>query len=530
MRDEDFHGVDGTVLRLDVASKGFNPFIPFDNNLDDRGVGTGFVVLVGERPLLLTAHHVISNHVVVRTTDPTNADAEPVPLRVLGYNADLDVAVLESPPFKTLKAFQPTASSKLQLGDTVMAIGFAGGTMRRHATTGTVSSRIAYPFNRIQTDTVINSGNSGGPIVVKDSGRLVGVVTSSLTDIKGSNLFSGIDEVLLCVACILSSPTGVFLSHNLNAEVAPIASSAALDGVTQGGALVTAVMDGCPLERDDIIRAVEGVDGEAKPIDTYMRIIDRDVWPHGPIDFRAAFDRHTSGVLRLNVRRRGEMVEIALPLEPSRKPSRELRPDCEDVTYAMHAGVVVQRLSWTHALEGDDDLYNVLKDPQCRVDPPYVITHVVSGSPFETHGATALRRAVIQCVYDSESARHEGADIWKALSDGAVLVFELRNGHRVGATAAAIEEFERTVSNPQLSRGIHVVSRKTLPPKRRDQISEPEHAVPVTTTKLVEVSFDNGDMLTDEEWADVLDSFRVRPVQQSRMRSMLRGPLYVRRT
>ena len=78
-------------------------------------------------------------------------------------NPYLDVAVLEVPSaFDTATVFTPGKSSHLKSTDKVVAMGFANGDRHIHMTSGTISGRTNWPLNRIQTDTAVNPGNSGG--------------------------------------------------------------------------------------------------------------------------------------------------------------------------------------------------------------------------------------------------------------------------------------------------------------------------------------------------------------------------------
>jgi S1-C subfamily serine protease len=101
--------------------------------------------------------------VEVGLKDGRNLPADPVAL-----NADLDIAVLKINA-KDLPALQLGDSSRLEVGDFVMAIGNPFN-LGQTVTSGIISA-LNRPLGRgdprrfIQTDAPINPGNSGGPLI-----------------------------------------------------------------------------------------------------------------------------------------------------------------------------------------------------------------------------------------------------------------------------------------------------------------------------------------------------------------------------
>jgi serine protease Do len=161
------------------------------------GVGTGFIF--DKRGYILTNDHVIegANSLTVATTDNKTFDA-----KIVGAYPQGDLAVIQINGNGDLPTVTLGDSSKLQVGDPLIAIGNAlalqGGPT---VTTGVVSAlgRVAQepasgssgngssgsaansaggPFlvDLIQTDAAINPGNSGGPLL-NAAGQVVGINT-----------------------------------------------------------------------------------------------------------------------------------------------------------------------------------------------------------------------------------------------------------------------------------------------------------------------------------------------------------------
>ncbi len=162
-----------TNIELGRDFFGFNVFeIP-------RGAGTGFIY---DRD-----GHIVTNVHVIQGASRltvTLADESQWPARVVGYEADKDLAVLkiDAPPDR-LKPIKVGTSHDLQVGQTVLAIGNPFG-FDHTLTVGVVSAlgrEIEAITGRkirdvVQTDAAINPGNSGGPLL-DSAGRLIGINT-----------------------------------------------------------------------------------------------------------------------------------------------------------------------------------------------------------------------------------------------------------------------------------------------------------------------------------------------------------------
>lgn len=148
------------------------------------GGGSGFVV--DDRGHILTNAHVVegAGQVTVVLNDGRRIQA-----RVLGVDADEDLAVLVADDATGLTPAVLGRSSQLAVGEQVLAIGSPLGL------SGTVTAGIVSALDRevrlggdsrtaVQTDASINPGNSGGPLV-NAGGEVVGVNTAIATSSRG---------------------------------------------------------------------------------------------------------------------------------------------------------------------------------------------------------------------------------------------------------------------------------------------------------------------------------------------------------
>lgn len=159
---------------------------------DRKAQSLGSGVIVSPDGYILTASHVVEGADKVKVA--LASGEREFEAKVIGTDPPTDVAVLKIEAKHTLPVIALADSDKLEVGDTVLAIGnpFAVGqtvTMGIVSGVGRNGLGITGYENFIQTDAAINPGNSGGALVDAE-GRLVGINTAILSR-TGGNLGIG---------------------------------------------------------------------------------------------------------------------------------------------------------------------------------------------------------------------------------------------------------------------------------------------------------------------------------------------------
>ncbi len=177
-----------TKVRLPRSQWFGNPFgLPATQV--QQSLGSGFVI--DKAGLVVTNYHVVrtAESVYVSFSNSDSMRAE-----IVGRDAATDVALLKVVAnSRALKPLRLGDSDKVQVGDQVAAIGNPLG-YERSITLGIVSalhrsltSPGGTPIDRvIQTDAVLNRGNSGGPLL-NAQGEVIGVSSAIATGDIGSN-------------------------------------------------------------------------------------------------------------------------------------------------------------------------------------------------------------------------------------------------------------------------------------------------------------------------------------------------------
>ena len=153
-----------------------------------REVGSG--VLISPDGKIATAAHVV--HLMGDITVQFLGD-EPIPARVIASEPRADISLLQIATVPRDATVSPLADSDpVRIGDPVFIIGAPYG-LGHSLSTGVISARWDantvtrdFPLAEfLQTDAVINTGNSGGPMFDRN-GHLIGIVSHNITKSGGS--------------------------------------------------------------------------------------------------------------------------------------------------------------------------------------------------------------------------------------------------------------------------------------------------------------------------------------------------------
>lgn len=170
-----------SVVNISTTSHTFNWF---QGVTTTRGAGTG--VIVRSDGYILTNNHVIDG---ADSITVTTRDGKDLTANVITTDPTKDLAVIKVKPDSKLTAAKLGDSSKIQVGEEVIAVGNVLGQYSYSVTKGIVSG-LGRPISvgdssglrgnlqelddLIQTDAAINAGNSGGPLV-NMKGEVIGL-------------------------------------------------------------------------------------------------------------------------------------------------------------------------------------------------------------------------------------------------------------------------------------------------------------------------------------------------------------------
>lgn len=266
-----------SVVAIGATTRIFNPFDPFSlPRSQNATIGTGFVV--SDKGIIVTNKHVVDDPDIKYNV--VTKDGSKYEIRKVYRDPVLDLAIVQIDA-SNLTALELGDSSKLKVGQTVIAIGNALGRFTNTVTTGVVSGlgrRVVAgdPFSGtaeslddlIQTDAAINPGNSGGPLF-NSAGQVIGVNVAMTEGAQNIGFAVPINAVKKITNEFIQ--TGSVSRPFLGIRYRFIAKDVAiLNDVPQGAYVQEVVEDSAAskagIKEGDIITKVDGqaVDSETK--------------------------------------------------------------------------------------------------------------------------------------------------------------------------------------------------------------------------------------------------------------------------
>lgn len=283
-----------------------------------QAVSAGSGVVIDSHGYILTNYHVVAD---AQNLTVTFANATTAPATIVGSDPSNDIAVIKVNT-KVPAVAQFGDSSKVQVGETVIAVGNALGNLQNTVTEGIVSgvnrtlpngndpTNQSSLQNMIQTDAAINHGNSGGPLVDL-TGHVIGINTAVVRGSGNGGILTATSDQAEGLGFAIPSNTAQTVADRLifhtpapslgvqyRAVSAQIASAYGM----QVGALVLGVTPGSAaakagLRVHDIITAVNG-----------QAVDDQH-------DLKSLIDAyHVGDRIKLAVSRGGQSIDVAVTL------------------------------------------------------------------------------------------------------------------------------------------------------------------------------------------------------------------------
>lgn len=208
--------VNPSVVSIVVTEKnngGFNLFFGGGNGTS-QSAGTG--IIISSDGIIVTNKHVIpegTTNINVTTND--GKTYEDVTFLARDPRSNYDIAFIKINNVKDLEPAKIGDSSKMKVGDLVVAIGYALGEFENTVTSGIISG-LNRPVvasdsggstesltNLFQTDAAINSGNSGGPLL-NSNGEVIGINTAVSSNAENIGFSIPINDVKAQISSILT--------------------------------------------------------------------------------------------------------------------------------------------------------------------------------------------------------------------------------------------------------------------------------------------------------------------------------------
>jgi len=175
-----------------IAMKSESVFLLNIFDEEDELIGTGSGFLTINDTTIITNYHVIEDAYSIEAISENNVIYNA--LRVLDYDIDKDIAILELDSHTELPPLKIDSSYKPQKGDKVIAIGSPLG-LKNTVSNGIISTFIQENgIDYIQFTAPISRGSSGGPLF-NINGTVIGITSATFVDAQNINLAIPIEYV-----------------------------------------------------------------------------------------------------------------------------------------------------------------------------------------------------------------------------------------------------------------------------------------------------------------------------------------------
>lgn len=197
----------------DAVEKVYDSVVTVKNYARNQlySTGSGFVFKIDDKyGYILTNYHVINGGSEVSVIFTNNKEEK---VTVVGYDEYSDIAVLAVDKSLVLATAQIGSSNDMRVGDTTFAVGTPvdSSVYSWSVTRGILSGKDRlvqsdnYVMSVLQTDTAINSGNSGGPLC-NSNGEVIGITNMKLasSQIEGMGFAIPIEDAVKNAETIIS--------------------------------------------------------------------------------------------------------------------------------------------------------------------------------------------------------------------------------------------------------------------------------------------------------------------------------------
>lgn len=180
-KDLDQERVYNSVIKIINNSIKPNYIIPYSVSEQSQSIGAGF--FIDNQGHALTAAHVVENSVELWIKLPKYGQ-KTFKAEIKSVYPDFDLALIKVKNFASENYLELGDSEDISLRDIVYTIGYPRNPKYPIITTGTISGKRG---DYIQTDTPVNPGNSGGPLLNSEN-KVIGITSAVIAKSEDSSL------------------------------------------------------------------------------------------------------------------------------------------------------------------------------------------------------------------------------------------------------------------------------------------------------------------------------------------------------
>jgi S1-C subfamily serine protease len=415
----------------------YNICQPYAPGVHGEGRGSGFMINIDNKPLMVTNHHVVDQCATLQVSFPAHGK-ERFTAEIYATNPERDLALLRvhiAP--EEIKCLTFADTDHIASAAPAYACGFPLGMEGLKITSGVVSGFETLGNQvLIQTDVALNPGNSGGCLVTPQGGVLG--INSSI--IKGQNnvgyaIPSRVVQTFIKnvqhLAGIEGTKTPIFVSSPVMGAFCQKSSKVQTENLgnpTEGGYFVNYILPGSLLDTSGL----QVGDQIHKISEHTVDMLGQThvTWSNTPVSLWRVFDRCSFGdTVNMSVYRKGASIDVQVNYHPC--DPRAVAPKYfpfQKIDYEVIAGMVVQQLSQNHLpiLMRVNPLLSSYLLPSNLLHPAVVVTHVFPSTSVQSqrlinvgNRITAINGVAISTIDDFRTffSSHGGEPVFNFKTD-----------------------------------------------------------------------------------------------------------------
>lgn len=460
-KSEIISAVKDSIVSLEVSTLTSNHYRPYQLPVENRITGSGF--FINENGYILTNAHVLGGVKVIKnelvTMRPNKiylstqkAGYEKFEVDIIGIFEKGDIALLklkEKDKFlqrhdNKITSLSFADSENLTVGEDILSLGYPLNKKNLTVTEGIISGFTKYvgrSYQSIQTDSALNSGNSGGPSLDKN-GSVVGINRAIEKNAQNINYIIPINVVKTVLPQLLETGEAHFPSMEMWWEFNNEHTVRYLKGPKNKGVVIHHVepngtADKAGLRRLDILTKIGDIDidfygigsktdeqGVRKEIEPFVSYINRYA-----VDNDIAMQYYRNGIKYDKIITLNKALELPVKYQTMRD-----RPD-----YEIWGGMVVQQLNRDIIFRFKlHEFYNFRE----HYSPKLVITHVFGDSQAHKTRLVGDGDVVHKINNNEVGTLQELREILKSTKNKKYLTMEFFNKIFVALDVDAVEKDE----------------------------------------------------------------------------------------
>jgi S1-C subfamily serine protease len=376
--------LENSVVRIKVESIEMNWTLPYQIGKINAGYGSGFFI---SKDLIVTCSHVIDMAKNIFVEIPVQG-TELIEVEVVGICPKFDIGLLRTKGYTSKYYLKMGDSNRCEMGDEVIVVGYPknyssskNNVNHLKFTTGIISGQ---QYGLIQTDSAINSGNSGGPMILNkqvigiNSRKAIGEDTDLIGYAVPIHQFKVIYKDLL-----KKKKNGIVYRPSLAFEytnTTPTLSQYVTENSVKDGILVNYVYPMSPLgkigiKEGDMITKFDGY-----KIDSFGYV--DYTWFHTKQDIYTILYHYSVGdKVSIEYYHKNKKYHKTFVLEEYIPPIRVMYPIYEEISYVIFGGMVMMNMSMNH-IEASPERMMQYMTPEGLTEPKVLLTFIYPNTPM----------------------------------------------------------------------------------------------------------------------------------------------------